>query len=153
MAVVRGARKQTLPQLSPEWEAALEADLSRAISQISETPATETPDTAPPSPAITEEVKRIVPNYNSMSLEEGMRMLRETALKQFKDAAADQQKQLQEAEQALTQAQSTGSAAEQQAAMKRLQQLQSEQTERLKQIAVDSQAQIDTLRRLKAANP
>ena len=153
IAVVQGARRQTLPQLSPEWEMALEADLSRAIAQVSEPSATETPATAAPvNPAAVEAVKQLLPNLASVSLEEGTRRLRETALKQFKDAATESQNQLQQAQQALTQAQATGSAAEQQAAMKQLQQLQAEQNERLKEIAANSQAQIEALRRLKAAH-
>lgn len=153
IAVVQGARKQTLSQLAPEWETALEADLSRAIAQVSEPAAAETPaSAAPTSPAVVEEVKRLLPNFSSVSVEDGARILRETALKQFKDAATESQNQLQQAQQALVQAQATGSAAEQQAAMKQLQQVQAEQTERLKQIAANSQAQIEALRRLKAGS-
>jgi hypothetical protein len=154
IAVIHGAQKQTLPQLSPEWEFALEADLSRAIAHVSEESAGRTPSPEPQVvAAAAEEVKRVLPNFNSISLEEGTRILREAALKQFKEAVTESQNQLQQAGQALNQAQASGSVAEQQTAIKHLQQLQGEQTERLKQIAADSQAQIEALRRLKAATP
>jgi len=152
LAVARAAQKQTLPQLWPEWEVALEADLSRAIAQVSEASAGVTPPAGlQVAPAAAEQVKHLLPNYESLSLEEGTRILRETALKEFKDAV-EKQNQLQKEEQALL-AQTSGSAAEQQAAIKRLQQLQSEQTERLKQIPLDAHSQIEALRRLKAATP
>ncbi len=101
-------------------------------------------------PATIEEVKRMIPNFDSVSLEEGTRILREAALKEFKAAANEMQTRLSEAQQRLGQAQSGGSAAEQQAAMKDLQQVQADQTEKLKQIAARSAAQIEALRQLKA---
>jgi len=63
------------------------------------------------------------------------------------------QMQLKEAKQRLVQADNGGTEAEQQAAMKHPQEVQAEQTEKLKQIAVRSKTQIDTFQQLKAAAP
>jgi hypothetical protein len=156
IAVVQGERQQTLPQLAPEWEVALEADLTRVIARVNQESSGGRPSAVlqtVSASAMAEEVRRIVPNWDSLSLEEGTRMLREAALKEFKDTATQLQTQLQQAEQALSQAQTNGSAVDMQSAMKRLQQLQSDQTERLKQIAADSQVQIEALRRLKTTGP
>ena len=86
-----------------------------------------------------------------MSVEEGTRILREAALKDFTTAANEMAAQVKEAQQRLAQVQNGGSDADQQAAMKHLQQVQAKQTEKLNQIASRSKAQIDALQQLKAA--
>ncbi len=60
--------------------------------------------------------------------------------------------QIKEAEQRLLQAQSGGSEADQQAALKHLQQVQAEQTEKLKQIAARFKTQVDVFQQLKAVS-
>jgi hypothetical protein len=152
LAVVGKGQKESLPNLSPEWETVLEADISRAILRVAETQTPEGRTASKPEidGALVEEVKRSLTNADSISLEEGTRILREAALKQFSATALEVQKELQQAQQELTHAQSSGSEAEQLAAMKHLQQVQARQTEQLKKIAADSQAQIEALRQLKA---
>jgi hypothetical protein len=71
-------------------------------------------------------------------------------LKRFKATVVELQNELQQAQQELTRAQSSGSEAEQQAAMKHLQQAQARQSEQLRKIALDAQAQIEVLKQLKA---
>jgi hypothetical protein len=141
-----------LAQLSPEWEPALESDLSRSIARIIDTKP-EVPQsitsTAPATSAATEEVKRSIPNMASVSLDEGKQLLRAAALKDFKDAAAQMEIQVKEAQRQLTAAQNGKSEAEQQAAMKNLQQVQAEQSEKLKQIAARLQSQLAALEQLK----
>ena len=152
LAVIGKGQKESLPNLSPEWETVLEADISRAILRVAgtQTPEGRTASKPEIDGALVEEVKRSLTNADSISLEEGTRILREAALKQFSATALEVQKELQQAQQELTHAQSSGSEAEQLAAMKHLQQVQSRQTEQLKKIAADSQAQIEALRQLKA---
>jgi hypothetical protein len=58
---------------------------------------------------------------------------------------------LQQAQAELLKAQKEGSAAEQKRAMKRLQAIQSEQAQKLKQIAAHSQARVYTVKTLKTA--
>ena len=151
LAVAQAERKESLPQLAPEWEQALEFDLTRAIERVASSKhlSHSLANKSSADPAVTEEVKRTIPNFASVSVEEGTRILRAAAVKDFKATVAAMDIQVKEAQQSLSQAQNGGSEAEQQAAMKHLQQVQSEQTEKLKQIAARSSAQIEALRQLK----
>jgi hypothetical protein len=110
--------------------------------------------THPPVDAATiEEVKQAIPNFASVSLEEGTQVLREAALKQFTAAAKEMDAQVQQAQQQLAQAENGQSAAGQQTAMKHVQQIQAEQTEKLQRIAARLQAQIAALKQLKGMAP
>ncbi len=153
IVVTYKGKKETLSHISPEWEAALEPDLTRAIARLVQA---STPTPVPSAPksdtAVIEEVKRLIPNFSSVSLEEGTRVIREAGLAEFKSTTIDFQKKIKEAEQSLVQAQNGGSEADQQAALKQLQQLQAEQIQRLKQIAARSKAQTDALQQLKAGS-
>ncbi len=152
IAVVAGDRKESLAQLSPDWEQPLEADLTRAGARVQD--ANNAAVQVPPSPmqiAATQQVQTLLPNLAGVSLEDGSRMLREAALKEFQAAAQDMQAKIQDAQQQLLAAQNSNSDSEQQAAMKRLQQLQSDQAQKLQEIAAKAKAQIDALQQLKAA--
>jgi hypothetical protein len=108
----------------------------------------------PPVDAATiEAVKQAIPNYASVSLEDGTQVLREAALKQFAAAAGEMDAQVKQAQEQLVQAESSQAAAEQSAALKHLQQTQVEQTEKLQQIAAQFQAQIAALKQLKKMTP
>ena len=50
ITVASGGRKESLPQLQPEWEPALEFDLARAILQVTAAPARPSSRQAPRSP-------------------------------------------------------------------------------------------------------
>jgi len=153
VALAYQGRKEILPHLSPEWEQAVEPDLTRAILRLVEAPRPTGAGAPVPSEVNTNavrEVKALIPNLGTVSEEEGTRILREAALNEFTAAAKEMQVQLKQAEQRLAQARSGGSDADQQAAMKQLQQVQSEQDQKLKEIAARSKAQIDALQQLKA---
>jgi cytoskeletal protein RodZ len=105
----------------------------------------------PADPTVIEEVKRAVPDIAFVSVEEGTRILREAAFKEFASAAKEMDVQVQQAQQQLVQAENGQSEAKQQAAMKNLQQAQTAQAEKLQQIAARLQAQIAALEQLKAA--
>jgi hypothetical protein len=107
----------------------------------------------PVDAAAIEEVKQAIPNFASVSLADGTQILREAALKQFATAAKEMDVQVKQAQEQLVQAQNGQSAAEQQAAMKHLQQTQAEQTEKLQQIAAQLQTQIAALKQLKGVTP
>jgi hypothetical protein len=98
-------------------------------------------------------LKRALPDYSSMSLDDGIQALRQAALKQFTEAAQEMQSQVGKAEDQLAAAQNSQSASEQQAAMKHLQQVQSDEDARLKQIAGNLQTQIAALKQLKSGQP
>ena len=106
----------------------------------------------PADPAVIEQVKKEVPNFASISLDEGEQILRAAALKQFADATAETDDEIKHAQQQLQDAENNGSAAEQQAAMKNVQNTQSAASEKLKQIAASLQDQIAALKSLKG-NP
>jgi len=151
MAVACGSQKETLSQLSPEWETALETDLTRAIVRVTgaQSVAASVAVATQADAVVAEDVKRLLPNFASVSVEEGKQILREASMKELKEAMNDIEVQVKEARRRLVKAQSDNSEVEQQAALKQLQQGQAQQAEKLKEIAARLQAQIAALERLK----
>jgi ABC-type uncharacterized transport system involved in gliding motility auxiliary subunit len=150
VVLVSDGKKEVLPQLDPQWESALEADVSRALSGLLR--AVVVPKglsvAAPLKSQIVDEVKQKIPDSSTISLEAGTQILREAALKEFSEAVSEMQARMQQAQTEVKQAQGGGSAG-QEAAMKRLQELQNDQAQRLKDIAAKSQAQIEAWKQLK----
>ncbi len=148
-----GERKETLAHLSPDWESALESDISRAIEHVATAPASAAPVTTATTPdaATIEQVKRAITNLSTVSVEEGTRILREASLNEIKATLADSDKRIQQVQQRLVQAQQNGTPEEQQAALKELQQLQAQQAANIRQIAARTQAQIEALKQIKTA--
>jgi hypothetical protein len=153
IALVLNGKKEELPHLSPEWEQALEPDLTRAIARLLDATRASTAPIAVDqmNTNAIEEVKALIPDLSTVSVVAGKQILQDAAYKDFAAAAKEMQTQIKEAEQRVTQAQNGGSDAEQQAALKHLQQVQAEQAEKLQQIAAKSKAQIDGFQQLKAA--
>jgi hypothetical protein len=150
LAVVRGSLKQSLSSLAPEWEPALESDLSRAIASVDASDPRSQP--APKADVSSlAAVKRNIPNLDSVSVEEGSRLLRMAALAQFQKTGQEMQAKVKQAEERFLQAQNNQSKAEQEAALKDLRQVQQEQTKKLEEIALESKAQLEALRQLKGA--
>lgn len=154
IAVVREGQKECLASLAPEWEQALEFDLTRSIARVAEVPPQPQPVAAPaqPDPITSDAVKRLIPNFDSVSLEDGTRILREASLNELAQALRDSDARVKQAEQAFLQAQTNQSNAGQETARKQLQQLQAEQADKLRDLAAKSQAQIQVLQKLKAAH-
>ncbi|MGD1083402.1 MAG: Gldg family protein [Verrucomicrobiota bacterium] len=148
IAVVRGGQKATLASLAPEWEAALESDLSRAIAGVDATGPHAQP-ARKPDVATLEAVKHTIPNLDTVTVEEGSRQLKTAALAKYKKTAQETQTRVEQAQERLLQAQNSGSASDQQAALKDLQQAKKEQTDKLKEIALASKAQQEALQQLK----
>jgi hypothetical protein len=154
LTVVCGSQKESLPQIQPEWEPALDFDLARAILHVTAIAATPVVKaSAPVSPEVTNEVVRLIPDLKGTSLEDGIGILRAAAVNKMNEAGAEMEKQIQVAQQQLADAQNGRSDEEQQAAMKHLQQVQLEQAEKLKVIAARLQAQISTFEQMKAPVP
>jgi hypothetical protein len=105
----------------------------------------------PVDPAAIEEVKQAIPNFASVSLADGTQILREAALKQFAAAAKERDIQFKKAQEQLIQAENDQSVADQQAAMKHLQEVQVDQSQKLQHIAGQLQIQIAALQQLKNA--
>jgi hypothetical protein len=154
ITVVGAGRKESLAQLQPEWEPALPFDLARAILQVTATQRAPVVKASPPvSPETTNEILRLIPDVNGTSLEDGIGILRRAAVDKFTEAGAEMQKQIQAAQQQVADAQNGRSEADQQAAMKHLQEVQLEQAEKIKAIAARLQVQISTFEQMKAGSP
>ena len=102
-----------------------------------------------PDPAIVAEVKRQLPNFASVSLEEGSQILREAALKDLQAALSRTEGQIKEAEQRVARMEAAKSDAAKQEALRDLQRLQAEQAAKLGELTRKSSAQIEVLRQLK----
>lgn len=152
LAVACNDKRESLSDLGPEWEQALEFDLSRAIERVSRPNPQPKPSAEASNIAATatQEVMGAIPNLAAVSVEEGTQILRDAAMKQFKAAVDERGVQVKAAEQQIIRAQQSGSETDQEAAMKRLQQVQSDQAEKLKQIAASLEAQLAALKQLKA---
>jgi hypothetical protein len=151
LTVVQGGRKESIPRLSPEWAQALESDISRAIDRVLGPAASvsSVAATLPVDPAILEEVKRQIPNFASVTLEEGAQILREAALRDLQAALSQMEGQRKEAEQRVARMEEAKSETEKQTALKDLQRLQAEQGAKLTEFTTRSSAQIEALRQLK----
>lgn len=104
----------------------------------------------PVAPAAVEEVKHALPNYAALSVDQGTEILRQAALKKYAAAAQELQTQVAQAQAELSQAENK-SPADQQAAIKHLQQVQAEQNQKLQQIGGALRTQIAALQQLKSA--
>ena len=110
------------------------------------------PQSAPlTDPAALEAVQRAIPNVKSATLESGTRILRKAAVAEFQQTVEDFRARQKQAEQDLIKGQNKLSDEQRKIAMKQLQELQAQQIEKLKQIAANSKAQIDTFQQLKGA--
>ena len=119
-------------------------------AQAVATPATRSPvPAAPPDPAIVAEVKREIPNFASVSLEEGSQILRAAALRDLQAALSQMEPQLKEAEQQVARMEEAKSETGKQAALKELHRLQAAQAAKLNEFTTRSSAQIAVLRQLK----
>jgi ABC-type uncharacterized transport system len=159
ITVAQSGRKETLPQLSPEWETALESDLSRAIARVTASVTVPVPPAAqasaspvPVDSAISEELLRTIPDLESRSFDDAAKILRESALAEFTVAVRDMQSKVLETQKQMAAAQGTKSEADQQAAMKQLQQVQDAETKKLAEITARLQARIQALERLKGVS-
>jgi ABC-type uncharacterized transport system involved in gliding motility auxiliary subunit len=152
LALSCNGRKEVLAQLSPEWEPALESDVTRALLRLAEADlsAKTKVSTRPTDAAVVEEIKQRIPDIASVSLEDGTRTLRESSLKEFAAAVSEMQAQVRETQARFEQARNNGTAADKESALKHLQEVQTAQTEKLNQIAARSQAQITALQQLKS---
>jgi hypothetical protein len=153
IALSCAGKKEILPQLSPDWEPALEADVSRAIQRVSEAAAGVKSSVSPvrEDRALTEEIQSEIPNFASLSLEEAIRAVRENSVKAFTETVSKMNELVQEATTDYVKAQKQGTAADQQEALKKLQAAQAAETEMLKQVAAESQLRIEAVKKIKAS--
>jgi hypothetical protein len=155
--VSQGEVREVFPQLDPRWAEALPFDLARAVVRVSsagaasKTAAQGVPE--PPDPVVEAAVKALIPEPASVPLADGEKQLRQAALNEFSAAAAEGQEKLKAAQERLAQARQSGSAAAEEAAVQSLQQLQSDQTRKLQQIAALAEKRLQLFREWKASAP
>ena len=130
-------------------EAANETSVD-TTAQAPATPATVSPvAAAPPDPAIVAEVKRQIPNFATIPLEQGSQILRAAALRDLQAALSQIEPELKEAEQRVARLEEAKSETEKQAALKELQRLQAAHAAKLNEFTTRSSTQIEVLRQLK----
>ena len=152
IVVVSGGQTETLAQLRPEWEPALPYDLTRAILRVTaEAPPPVVAKSVPLTPALTNEILRLIPDINAASPEDADRIFHQDFLNQCAKAGAEMEAQINAAAQEVVKAQNNGSPADLEAARKNLSQVQFDQTEKLKAVAAHLQLQLDAFRQMKAA--
>jgi hypothetical protein len=152
VTVANGEQKESLARLQPEWESALPSDLARAILRVAaETPPPVVAKIVPLTPAITNEILKLIPDINATTPEDANRIFHQDFLNQCAKAGAEMEAQINAAAQEVVKAQNDGSPADLEAARKKLSQVQIEQTEKLKDVAAHLQWQLDAFQQMKAA--
>jgi len=151
IAVISGQQRVVLPRLSPDWEEALELDLSRAIARAAggATAGGLVVNPAVIDPAVTAEVTRSLPDLATMSVEEGTLKLRAAAVDEFKAAVEKMNAEMAKMQERLARAQASGSESDVAAARKEILELQTAQGEAMSEISRRTQARIAALERLK----
>ena len=154
VAVVGGGQKAVLPRIAPEWEGALEFDLSRAIARVTGGSSAGEVVVNPKATDSTtaQELLKAMPDVTSLSLAETTAKLRDQGLEEFKAAVSHIQSELQSAHRQLAEAQQQGGSAEE-VARKKLQQLEAEQATRLGEISQRMQSRIEAASQLKRGQP
>lgn len=152
IAVICQGQKQSLARLSPEWEQAVEPDVTRAIARAVAAESSTHPQARIDLAAV-ESVKQKLPDYAALSLAEGNEALRNAALADFAQVKFEMEARVKEIQDRILLAQEQHAAGAEQAATEELLKLQSEATEKLKQIALSSHAQIAALAQLKKNSP
>ena len=154
VAVVCSGQKAVLSRISPEWEVALEFDLSRAIARVTGGTGVGELVVNPMATDSTaaQELLKTMPDVVSLSLAEATARLRDQGLEEFKAAVSHIQSELQAAHRQLAEAQQQGGSAEE-VARKKLQQLQAEQATRLGEISQRMHGRIEAAYQLKRGQP
>jgi hypothetical protein len=146
-------RKESLSRVSPDYEQALESDITRAIARLE--------DAAQPFPApvaisqvntaAVQEVRALIPNLAAVSYQEGERMINVAAVKDLTLLKKETDPKVKEAEQRYRQALNGGAEAEQQAARQQYEKALAEQKNRLDELNARAIAQKEALKQLKVA--
>jgi hypothetical protein len=153
LALVFKGRKESLARLSPDYEQALEADITRAIARLegAAQPVAAPTAVSQVNTAAVQEVKALIPDLAAVSLDEGRRILQTAVLNDVNLVKKETDAQVKEAEQRYHQALAGASEADKQAARQQLEQVQAEQKQKLDELYTKSAAQIHAFEQLKAA--
>lgn len=147
IAVAQDNRREALDQLAPEWSAALEYDIARVIARVGSPPsAPRSAETLVQAGKAEQSIKQTIPNPASTSLEDGKQILRDASIKAYQALVGEMNSAVTKAEQGIQQATAD---AERQAALQKLQQIRTSYAEKLRAIALQSQAEMETWTTLK----
>jgi len=152
LAIASGKNHETFARLQPEWEAALEFDLARAIQRVAvvAAPPQPAPEAARPSAEIVATVHRLIPDASAVSIEQADQIFHAEFIKRCQEVGAESEAELHVAQQKAVDAQASGSPADQAAAQKNLLQVQLAQGEKFKSLAADLQTQLTVFQQMKA---
>jgi len=153
LALASGPHKEVFDRLLPDWEPALEYDLARALQRVA-LPAPAAPvaaGVAKPSADIIASVNRLIPDINSTTVETADQIFHAEFMKEIGEAGTEMDAKMTAAQQQVTQAQASGSPADLAAAQKNLAQVQSEQGEKIRQIAAALKTRLAVFQQMKAA--
>lgn len=151
LAAMASGRKEVLTRILPEWEQAIEADLARLLERAGKAPFVQRPpaDLAVER-AAAESVKTAIVDPEKISLEDGLKILREAAQKRFEVAVKAMQADLAAAQQKVLEAERSQSEAARAAAVEQLKQVQATHGEALEALTHEAQAQIEAWTKAKS---
>jgi hypothetical protein len=150
VVISSGQRKESLARLKPEWEPAVQYDLARSIERIAASPA---PAIAKPSAEILSSIQRLIPDPNTVSLEEADQIFHTEFVAECTQIGTEMEKQINTAQQELTRIQNGGSPDQIAAAQKHVLEVQLQQTDKLKQAAADLQTRLAVFQQMKVSAP
>jgi len=143
--------KEALPRLQPEWEAALEYDLARALLRAGATTPVRVPAAvAKPSAETLATISRLIPDVKTTSAAEADQIFHAEFLKDCAVVGSELEVQINAAQEKVQQAEASGSEADLEAARKNLAQVQVDQADKLKQVAARLQVQLALFKQMKA---
>lgn len=153
LALASGSHREVFDRLLPEWEPALEADLARALLRVAvPAPAAPVaPEVAKPATETVAAINRLIPDVNTTTLGTASQIFHAEFMKEIADAGTEMEARMTAAQQQVTQAQASGSAADLEAAQKNLTQVQSTQGEKIRQIAAQMQTRLAVFQQMKNA--
>jgi hypothetical protein len=144
-------RRESLSRLSPDYEPALESDITRAIERLEYEPAATPMAISQINTTAVQEVKALIPNIAAVSVKEGERILNTAVTRDLSLLKKETDPQVKEAEQRYRQARDSGSEAEQQAARQKYEQAVAEQKQKFEQLSSQVNAQKEAFKQLRAA--
>lgn len=151
LVVTSGKASQIFARLQPKWEPALQFDLARAISRVAteNAPVTAATPADQPGPETIATVQRLIPDLKTVTPQQGAEILHQQFLKDCSELGKQTEAKLKQAQQAVVQAQASGSPADVEAARKNLLQVQLDGANQLKKLAAQLQTQLAAFNQMK----
>ena len=140
---------ETGSSLSESTKAVLKTN--RNLTAVGEARSSLSESTTQTNAVVVEEIRRMIPNFDTVSLSEGKELLHAATMKELSETDEETQRRLQEAIQRVVEVQSRdGSVEEFQAAAKQLKQAHNDRPEKHKQVLARGEAQIQVWEQIKS---